>query len=453
VKDANVPNVFKAYDIRGLVDDQITPDFAFRVGLSFARFLEQEREPGTIVIGEDMRPSSPDLAEAFSAGVMSNGMDVIRIGLASTDMLYFASGKLNVPGAMFTASHNPAEYNGIKLCKSGARPIGKESGLLAIERDVVEGSPIVFRSVGVETNRDLLEDYVSHLLSLVDVSNIRGLKIVIDAGNGMAGYTASPVFEKLNATVIPMYFELDGTFPNHEANPIDPKNVKALQKAVRKHEADIGLAFDGDADRCFLIDENGEIVNPSALTALIATRELAKYPESKIIYNLISSRAVPEVVEENGGTAIRSRVGHSYIKKLMADNGAVFGGEHSGHFYFRDFWNADSGMLAALHAIAALGSQPKPLSKILKPFQRYFSSGEINSTVSDAPTVLQKIESLYASKEGVAIDHLDGLTVTADAWWFNIRSSNTEPLLRLNAEAKTQARLNKVRDEVLALIK
>ncbi|MBC7463763.1 MAG: phosphomannomutase/phosphoglucomutase [Actinobacteria bacterium] len=445
-------NVFKAYDIRGLVDDEITPDFAFRVGLSFARFLEQEREPGTIVIGQDMRPSSPGLADAFSAGATSNGMDVIRIGLASTDMLYFASGKLNAPGAMFTASHNPAEYNGIKLCKSGARPIGKESGLLAIERDVNEGSPIIFRSVGRETQRDLLEDYVSHLLSLVDVSDIRNLTIVIDAGNGMAGYTANPVFEKLNATVIPMYFELDGTFPNHEANPIDPKNVKALQKAVRKHGADIGLAFDGDADRCFLIDENGDIVNPSALTALIATRELAKYPKSKIIYNLISSRAVPEVVSESGGTAIRSRVGHSYIKKLMADNGAVFGGEHSGHFYFRDFWNADSGMLAALHAIAALGSQPKSLSNILKPYNRYFSSGEINSIVSDAPAILQKIESLYATKAGVTVDHLDGLTISAAGWWFNIRSSNTEPLLRLNAEAKTQARLNKVRDEVLALI-
>jgi phosphomannomutase len=448
-----VANVFKAYDIRGLVGDEITPDFAFRVGLSFARFLETEREPGTIVIGEDMRPSSPTLADAFSAGVTSNGMDVIRIGLASTDMLYFASGKLNMPGAMFTASHNPAEYNGIKLCKSGARPIGKESGLLAIEREVLDGSPISMRSVGVESSRNLLDDYVSHLLSLVDVSQIRHLTIVIDAGNGMAGYTASSVFEKVNATVIPMYFELDGTFPNHEANPIDPKNVKALQKAVRKHKADIGLAFDGDADRCFLIDENGDIVNPSALTGLIAVRELEKYPNSKIIYNLISSKAVPEVIEEFGGTPIRSRVGHSYIKKLMADNGAVFGGEHSGHFYFRDFWNADSGMLAALHAIAALGSQPKPLSKILKPYQRYFASGEINSVVTDAPAILERIQTLYSAKSGVTIDHLDGLTVTGEGWWFNLRSSNTEPLLRLNAEAKTQNRLDKVRDEVLALIK
>jgi phosphomannomutase len=448
-----VANVFKAYDIRGLVGDEITPDFAFRVGLSFARFLETEREPGTIVIGEDMRPSSPTLADAFSAGVTSNGMDVFRIGLASTDMLYFASGKLNMPGAMFTASHNPAEYNGIKLCKSGARPIGKESGLLAIEREVLDGSPISMRSVGVESSRNLLDDYVSHLLSLVDVSQIRHLTIVIDAGNGMAGYTASSVFEEVNATVIPMYFELDGTFPNHEANPIDPKNVKALQKAVRKHKADIGLAFDGDADRCFLIDENGDIVNPSALTGLIAVRELEKYPNSKIIYNLISSKAVPEVIEEFGGTAIRSRVGHSYIKKLMADNGAVFGGEHSGHFYFRDFWNADSGMLAALHAIAALGSQPKPLSKILKPYQRYFASGEINSVVTDAPAILERIQTLYSAKSGVTVDHLDGLTVTGEGWWFNLRSSNTEPLLRLNAEAKTQNRLDKVRDEVLALIK
>lgn len=446
------PSIFKAYDIRGLVDEEITADFAFRTGLGFARFLELEREPGTIVIGEDMRPSSPILADAFSAGVTSNGMDVIRIGLASTDMLYFASGKLNIPGAMFTASHNPAQYNGIKLCKSGARPIGKESGLLAIEKFVTDGSPIPMRSVGKESRRDMLEDYVEHLLSLVDVSNIRPLKIVIDAGNGMAGYTAGPVFKRLNVEVIEMYFDLDGSFPNHEANPLDPKNVRDLQKAVKKHKADIGLAFDGDADRCFLIDENGDIVNPSSLTGLIAQRELIRYPNSNIIYNLISSRAVAEVVQENGGTAIRSRVGHSYIKKLMADTGAVFGGEHSGHFYFRDFWCADSGMLAALHAIAALGNQNKSLSKILKNYQRYFSSGEINSTVSDAATVLDHIEKLYLGKKSVSIDHLDGLTVSSENWWFNLRASNTEPLLRLNVEANTQVRLDRVTKEVLGLI-
>ena len=447
------PDIFKAYDIRGLVENEITPEFAFRVGLAFSRFLENEREPATIVIGEDMRPSSPTLADAFSAGATSNGMDVTRIGLASTDMLYFASGKLNMPGAMFTASHNPAEYNGIKLCKSGARPIGKESGLLAIEGFVVEGSPIIMRPVGMETERNMLDEYVTHVISLADVLNIRPLKIVIDAGNGMAGYTAKPVFDRLDVEIVEMYFELDGTFPNHDANPIDPANLKDLQKAVRKHKADIGLAFDGDADRCFLIDEKGGIVNPSTLTGLIAERELAKYPKSSVIYNLISSRAVAEIVEENGGTAIRSRVGHSYIKKLMADTGAIFGGEHSGHFYFKDFWCADSGMLAALHAVAALGTQTRPLSQILKKYQRYFSSGEINSTVADPASVLAHVEEVYAKKAGLTLDHLDGLTVSSQAWWFNLRPSNTEPLLRLNVEAKTQARLDKVRDEVLALVR
>lgn len=445
-------HVFKAYDIRGLVENEITPDFAFRTGLAFARFLEQEREPGTIVIGEDMRPSSSSLADAFSAGATSNGMDVIRIGLASTDMLYFAAGKLNMPGAMFTASHNPAKYNGIKLCKSGARPIGRESGLLAIERYVTEGSPIVMRPIGIETDRNMMDDYVSHLLSLVDVSTIRPLKIVVDAGNGMAGHTARSVFEKINVELIELFFELDGNFPNHDANPIDPANMQDLQKAVRKHKADIGLAFDGDADRCFLVDENGEIVNPSALTGLIAARELAKYPNSSIIYNLISSRSVPEIIEECGGIPIRSRVGHSYIKQLMADTGAVFGGEHSGHFYFRDFWCADSGMLAALHAISALGTQQKPLSEILSNYQRYFSSGEINSTVADPQALISEVEKAYLGVDGISIDHLDGLTVSADAWWFNLRPSNTEPLLRLNIEAKTEARLNRLRDEILARI-
>ena len=400
-----------------------------------------------------MRPSSPVFADAFSAGVTSQGLNVIRIGLASTDLLYFAAGKLDFPGAMFTASHNPAEYNGIKLCLSGARPIGKESGLLTIERYVVEGSPIDFRSVGKERNEDMLTAYVDHLLSLVDLSEIRPLKIVIDAGNGMAGHTAPAVFARLNCEVIPLFFELDGTFPNHEANPIDAKNLKDLQKAVKKHGADIGLAFDGDADRCFLVDENGDLVNPSTLTALIADRELKKNPGANVIYNLISSRAVVEIVEENGGKAIRSRVGHSYIKKLMAETGAVFGGEHSGHFYFKDFWRADSGMLAALHAIAALGEVKTPLSKLLKPYSRYISSGEINSQVADAQISMTEIEAKFGESAGNEVDHLDGLTVNGDTWWFNVRASNTEPLLRLNVEAKTQARMEKIRDEVLATIR
>jgi phosphomannomutase len=445
-------SIFKAYDVRGLVDTEITADFCFATGVAFARFIQQEREPGTVVIGEDMRPSSPVFADAFSAGITSQGLDVIRIGLASTDMLYFAAGKLNMPGAMFTASHNPAEYNGIKMCLSGARPIGKESGLLTIEKFVEEGSPIELRSVGVERSQPMLKEYVAHLLNLVDLGSMRPLKVVIDAGNGMAGYTAPAVFQGLNVEVIELFFELDGTFPNHEANPIDPKNLQDLAKAVKKHKADIGLAFDGDADRCFLVDEKGDLVNPSALTALIADRALSSDPGSTIIYNLISSRTVKEVIEENGGTAVRSRVGHSYIKKLMAETGAIFGGEHSGHFYFRDFWRADSGMLAALHALAALSESTGTLSQLLHSYNRYSSSGEINSVVSDAKSLMESIESHYLALDGISTDHLDGLTVESTDWWFNVRASNTEPLLRLNVEANSDALMKKVSAQILALI-
>ena len=445
-------HIFKAYDIRGLVDVEIDVDFAFATGVAFARFLQIEREPGTIVIGEDMRPSSPPLADAFSAGATSLGMDVIRIGLASTDMLYFASGKLGLPGAMFTASHNPAEYNGIKLCLSSARPIGKESGLVTIENFVREGSPIVLRNVGVEKQRNMLEEYVDHLLTLVNIKNIRPLKIIVDAGNGMAGHTAPAIFARLNCEVIPMYFELDGTFPNHEANPLDETTLTDLKKAMIDQKADLGLAFDGDADRCFLVDERGVAVNPSALTSLIAQRELKKRPGSSIIYNLISSRAVQEVIDENGGVGLRSRVGHSYIKKMMAESGAIFGGEHSGHFYFKEFWRADSGALAALHAIAALGESDTTMSALLAPYNRYVISGEINSKVADTKAATERVEKTYVSDQ-VTIDHLDGLTVNGDTWWFNLRPSNTEPLLRLNVEASTQAQMETVRDAVLSLIR
>jgi phosphomannomutase len=450
-KVEGVPEIFKAYDIRGLVGSQLNKQFAFSTGVAFAKFLEVQREPATVVIGEDMRPSSPELADAFSAGITSQGLDVIRIGLASTDLLYFASGKLGLPGAMFTASHNPAEYNGIKLCLSSARPIGKESGLLLIEKFVREGVPVSTRPVGKESNRQMLDEYVDYLLDLVDLSSIRDLKIVIDAGNGMAGHTAPAVFAKLNAKIIPMYFELDGTFPNHEANPIDEANLKDLKKRVKSTGADIGLAFDGDADRCFLVDENGNAVNPSLLTALISERELKKQPGATIIYNLISSKAVKEVISENGGKPLRSRVGHSYIKAMMAESGAVFGGEHSGHFYFAQFWRADSGMLAALHAIAALGSSEKTLSELLKPYARYYASGEINSKVQDPAHKIAELKSIYGDQ--FQIDELDGLTVTADNWWFNVRASNTEPLLRLNVEADTQVRMAEIRDELLKLIK
>ena len=446
------PNVFKAYDIRGLVESELDSDFAFETGVAFARFLQIEREPATIVIGEDMRPSSPLLAEAFSAGVTSQGMDVIRIGLASTDLMYFASGKLGLPGAMFTASHNPAEYNGVKLCMSQARPIGRESGLLTIEKFVREGSPIALRNVGVEKHQNMLEEYVDHLLTLVNLRDIRPLKIVIDAGNGMAGYTAPAIFAKLNCEVIPMYFELDGSFPNHEANPLDESTLVDLKKAMKENKADLGLAFDGDADRCFLVDENGEGINPSSLTALIAERELKQHPGSKIIYNLISSRTVQEVINENNGVGLRSRVGHSNIKKLMAETGAIFGGEHSGHFYFKDFWRADSGALAALHAIAALGRSEVSISKLLAPYSRYFQSGEINTKVANVQEATELVEKHYSSTQ-VDVDHLDGLTVNGDSWWFNLRPSNTEPLLRLNVEAKDQAHMQTIRDQVLALIR
>jgi len=444
--------IIKAYDIRGLVKDEITPDFSFSLGVAYAKFLELEREPATIVVGEDMRPSSSPLADAFSDGATSQGMDVIRIGLASTDMLYFASGKLNLPGIMFTASHNPAKYNGMKLCKSGARPIGQESGLVKIRQLIEQGVPISNRPVGSVRKQELLSEYVDYLLARFPAKTFkkRKLKVVIDAGNGMAGFTAPAVMEKLNIDLVPMYFELDGNFPNHEANPIEPENLKALQKRVKKEKADIGLAFDGDADRCFLIDEKGDLVNPSALTALIAVRELKANPGATIIYNLISSKAVPEVILENGGTALRSRVGHSYIKSLMAESGAIFGGEHSGHFYFGNFWRADSGMLAALYALAELMASDKPLSNLLKPYNRYFASGEINSKVKDAKKSINLIREKY---QGIyQVDELDGLTITADSWWFNLRPSNTEPLLRLNVEANTEKQMAEIRDTVLALI-
>jgi phosphomannomutase len=444
--------IIKAYDIRGLVKNEVTTDFSFALGVAYAKFLEIEREPATIVVGEDMRDSSAPLADAFSDGATSQGMDVIRIGLASTDMLYFASGKLNLPGIMFTASHNPAQYNGMKLCKSGAKPLGQESGLLTIKQLIQEGIAISNRPVGSIRKMDLLDDYVTYLIDRFPKKTFkkRKLKVVIDAGNGMAGFTAPSVMKKLNVELIPMYFDLDGDFPNHEANPIEPKNLKDLQKRVKKEKADLGLAFDGDADRCFLVDENADLVNPSSLTALIAVRELKRNPGASIIYNLISSKAVPEIILENGGKPVRSRVGHSYIKSLMAQTGAVFGGEHSGHFYFADFWRADSGMLAALYALAELMDSPKSLSEILESFDRYFSSGEINTQVKDASKSIKLVRKKYENEN--EIDELDGLTVSSQKWWFNLRPSNTEPLLRLNVEADSPKLMAEIRDTVLSLI-
>lgn len=445
---ANLHAIFKAYDVRGTVGDQIDEALAFRIGGAFVAVTGSP----TVVVGYDMRPSSPDLAKAFAKGATRAGADVVVIGLASTDQLYFASGHLDHAGVMFTASHNPAAYNGIKMCLSGARPIGAETGLLDI-RDAV-ATDVVGNRVGTITMRDVLGAYAAHLLDLAPIEG-RRLKVVIDAGNGMAGHTAPAVFASLadRVEVVPMYFDLDGTFPNHEANPIEPANLVDLQKRVLAEKADIGLAFDGDADRCFLVDELGELVSPSTLTGLIAARELARQPGATIIHNLITSRSVPEIVTELGGTPVRTRVGHSFIKATMAETDAIFGGEHSGHFYFRDFWRADSGMLAALHALAALAEGDQPLSSLMAEYTRFSASGEINSTVADQEFILGELEAEYAGTSGVALDHLDGLTVAHEDWWFNVRASNTEPLLRLNAEGKDEATMVAVRDAVLTVIR
>jgi phosphomannomutase len=445
---ANLASVFKAYDVRGTVPDQIDDELARRTGNAFVAVTGAD----AVVVGHDMRPSSPAMARAFAEGAAGAGADVTMIGLASTDQLYFASGRLERPGAMFTASHNPAQYNGIKMCRALAVPIGVETGLAEIRDLVAGGEETVAATPGVIDTCDVLADYAEHLLRLAPVTG-RRLKVAVDAGNGMAGLTAPAVLERLDVEVVPLYFELDGSFPHHEANPIEPANLVDLQRAVRESGADVGLAFDGDADRCFLVDERGELVSPSALTALIAARELALEPGSTIIHNLITSRAVPEIVTELGGVPVRTRVGHSYIKATMAESGAVFGGEHSGHFYFRDFWRADSGMLAALHTLAALAGSAVPLSELLAPYVRHVASGEINSEVADQAGVLAHLEDRWRGRPDVTIDHLDGLSVVHADWWFNVRASNTEPLLRLNAEGKDEATMAKVRDETLAVIR
>ena len=409
LEPSNLDRIFKAYDVRGTVPDQIDEALARAVGNAFVQVVTGSDR---IVVGYDMRPSSPGMARAFAEGAAAAGVDVTLIGLASTDQLYFASGHVGVPGAMFTASHNPAQYNGIKMCRAHAAPVGMESGLADIRDLVASGRTVTGDRPGDIEERDVLADYAAYLHGLVPVRG-RRLKVVVDAGNGMAGLTAPAVLGDLDLDVVEMYYELDGTFPNHEANPIEPENLVDLRRAVLAEGADLGLAFDGDADRCFVVDEKGEPVSPSVLTALIAARELLKEPGSTVIHNLITSRAVPEIVAERGGVPVRTRVGHSFIKATMAETDAVFGGEHSGHFYFRDFWRADSGMLAALHTLAALAEQERPLSGLLSEYARFVSSGEINSTVADQQEVLRRIEAEFADEPGVETDHLDGLTVTA----------------------------------------
>ncbi|CPR12030.1 phosphomannomutase/phosphoglucomutase [Mycobacterium bohemicum DSM 44277] len=433
---ATVHRVVKAYDVRGLVGEELDESLVAELGAAFAGLMRAEGAR-RVVIGHDMRDSSPPLASAFAAGVTGQGLDVVRIGLASTDQLYFASGVLDCPGAMFTASHNPAAYNGIKLCRAGAKPVGAETGLRVVSDDVIAGVAPYDGPPGTVSDRDVLDDYGAFLRSLVDTSGLRPLRVAVDAGNGMAGHTAPAVLGAIGAiTLLPLYFELDGSFPNHEANPLDPANLVDLQAYVRDTGADIGLAFDGDADRCFVVDERGRPVSPSTVTSLVAARELRREIGATIIHNVITSRAVPELVTERGGTPLRSRVGHSYIKGLMAETGAIFGGEHSAHYYFRDFWGADSGMLAALHVLAALGEQDRPLSELTADYQRYESSGEINFRVEDAQRCVDEVLKSFGTRIH-SIDHLDGVTVDlGGGTWFNLRSSNTEPLLRLNVEAR-----------------
>jgi phosphomannomutase len=461
---SDLASIVKAYDIRGVVPDQLDETVAEAVGAAFVQMLAATGDDaGNIVVSHDMRASSPGLAGAFVTGARRAGADVVVAGLGSTDMLYYASGALNIPGAQFTASHNPAQYNGIKLCRGGARPIGEETGLLQVRdraQAILDGAASADGPrQGRATERDLLREYAVHLRGLVDLSKIRPLTVVVDAGNGMAGYTVPAVLgdAKLDAlplTVVPLYFELDGTFPNHEANPLEPKNLLDLQKAVREHGADLGLAFDGDADRCFVVDERGELVTPSAVTAMVAVRELARNPGATVIHNLITSRAVPEIIAEHGGVPVRTRVGHSFIKAEMARTNAVFGGEHSAHYYFRDFWYADTGMLAAMHVLAMLGGQDETLSAIAARYVRYCDSGEINSRVTDQHAKIEEVQRAFAAKPGVTFDHLDGLTIDLpDHSWANLRPSNTEPLLRLNVEAATPERMAQLRDEVLAIVR
>ncbi|RKS05376.1 phosphomannomutase [Nocardiopsis sp. Huas11] len=477
---ADLGSIFKAYDVRGVIPDTFDAGIARAIGAAFARVVGGP----AVVVAHDMRPSSPELATAFGEGVTSQGVDVVFTGLGSTDLLYYGSGQLDLPGAMFTASHNPAEYNGIKMCRAGAAPISADTGLDEIRRlaekslsgpkaSVEGGSPSSREAPstgdggrrvgpahdgprGSVTEKDLLPGYAAYLRDLVDLSDVRPLKVAVDAGNGMGGHTVPAVLQDggLPLEIVPLYFELDGTFPNHPANPLDPDNLVDLQAKVRESGADIGLAFDGDADRCFVIDERGEAVPPSAITALVAAEELKREPGATIIHNLITSAAVADIVRERGGVPLRTRVGHSFIKATMAETGAIFGGEHSAHYYFRDFWKADTGMLAAMHVLRVLGTDDRPLSEITREYTRYAASGEVNSKVDDAAGRMAAVRAAFEGREGVTIDDLDGMTVTLPGGaWFNLRASNTEPLLRLNVEAADDAGVAALRDEVLAIVR
>jgi phosphomannomutase len=444
--DQDLDRIFKAYDVRGVVPDDLDADLARRIGFAFAEWTGLP----AIAVGRDCRLSSPELAEAIADGAMSRGTDVVDLGLASTDLLYFASGALDLPGVMITASHNPKQYNGLKFCLPGARPVGVETGLADIRAIVERGEQPQAASRGTIRHRDMLDAYTDHVLTFVDVEAIRPLTVAADTANGMGGLVVPAVLARLPVTLHHLFADLDGTFPNHPADPIDPENQKDLKAAVLEHDADIGLAFDGDADRVFLIDEKADDVSGSLLTALVARAMLRREPGAKIVHNLICSRIVPETIRAEGGEPIRTRVGHSFIKQVMAETGAIFGGEHSGHYYFRDNYRADSGLIAAVVVLGELSSSGVPLSELLSPFRKYFDSGEINSRVDDQHA---KIDEIAAALSDGRQDRLDGLTVDYDDWWFNVRPSNTEPLLRLNVEAVTPELLAEKTETVLHLIR
>jgi phosphomannomutase len=442
------PAIFKSYDVRGIYPAQLDDEAAYGIGRCFVALLGAKR----IAIGRDMRPSGEALFEALARGATQAGADVLDVGLVSTDALYFAVGKYGLDGGiMITASHNPARYNGMKFTRSQAQAISLDTGLAEIRDRLMSGDlPPIAAVAGTVTQRNVLDDFAEHCLSFVDRTKIAPLKIAIDAGNGMAGETVPHVFKRLPCEIVPLYFELDGNFPNHPASPIEPENMADLQRAVKKHECDLGVAFDGDADRMFLVDEKGNLIDGSTVTALVALNTLKKQPGSRILYNLICSRSVPELIEKAGGVPIRSKVGHSIIKAVMRDRDVVFGGEHSGHFYFRDNWYADSGMIALLQCLELFGEARKPVSEVIAPIDTRFRSGEINTEVADVAGKLAQIQEHYAD---ASIDRLDGITVSYPTWWMNVRPSNTEPLLRLNVEGDSEASMERFRDEVLSLIR
>ena len=438
--------IFKAYDVRGIYPDEIDESIARRIGNAFVAFTSAAR----VLVARDARPSSEPLTAAFTEGATIAGADVIDLGFGSTDLAYFAAGSLDAPAAMFTASHNPAQYNGVKLCRAGAAPIGQDTGLAEIKALVRGGLLERGEDPGRVERRDLLPAFVAHVQSFVDLSVLRPLSVVVDTANGVGGLVVPAVLSGLPFTVHHLFGELDGTFPNHPADPSNVENLKDLQAAILETGADIGLAFDGDADRVVLVDDLGSPVSGSTTTAILAAMILRRHPGESVVHNLICSKTVPEVVREHGGTPIRSRVGHSFIKQVMLESGAVFGGEHSAHYYFRDNYRADSGVIAAMMVLEEISNRGEPLSQLRLPFERYAQSGEINTRVTDPLATIERVAEAYAA---VAQDRLDGLTVDFGDWWFNLRPSNTEPLLRLNLEARTAAECDEHTDEVLALVR